>query len=95
MRRLRAPLDETRDRETMPDRVATWVPASLMVWVVAFCVGEFIDWGIPAINSLITSIVLYCLASLLGWVHPSSWEKTGADGADRVEVSPETSPDAV
>jgi cytosine permease len=95
MRRLRAPLDETREKETMPDRVATWVPASLVVWVIAFCVGEFIDWGIPAINSLITSIVLYCIASALGWVRASSWEKTGAEAADSVEVGPETSLDAV
>ncbi|MBT8163294.1 MULTISPECIES: cytosine permease [Arthrobacter] len=71
VRRLRKPLDDTRESGAMPAQVAAWVPASLVVWAIAFCVGKFVPWGIPTINSLVTALVLYSVLALLGLVRPS------------------------
>ncbi|WP_031469160.1 purine-cytosine permease family protein [Sciscionella sediminilitoris] len=69
-RRMRGALDETRASETMPRVVPTWVPVVLVIWAASFCVGFFVDWGIPVLNSLVTAFVLYVLASLTGLVRP-------------------------
>lgn len=70
VKRMRKPLDDTRAAETLPSTSPTWVPMSLVIWVVAFCVGKFYDGGIPALNSLATAFLLYCALGLLGWVKP-------------------------
>ncbi|MFH8474975.1 cytosine permease [Streptomyces sp. NPDC018000] len=70
VKRMRKPLDDTRESETLPKTSPTWVPMSLVIWVVAFCVGKFYDGGIPALNSLATAFILYCVLGLLGWVKP-------------------------
>jgi cytosine permease len=67
---MRKPLDDTREAETLPPTSPTWVPMSLVIWVVAFCVGKFYDGGIPALNSLAVAFLLYCALGLLGWVKP-------------------------
>ncbi|WP_439941829.1 cytosine permease [Streptomyces sp. BBFR115] len=70
VRRMRAPLDATRDAGTLPATSPTWVPMSLAIWAAAFCVGEFYDGGIPALNSLLTAFVLYAVLGLAGWIRP-------------------------
>ncbi|MFE2626244.1 cytosine permease, partial [Streptomyces caelestis] len=70
VKKMRKPLDDTREAETLPLTSPTWVPMSLVIWVVAFCVGKFYDGGIPALNSLATAFLLYCALGLLGWVKP-------------------------
>ncbi|RDD84047.1 cytosine permease [Streptomyces parvulus] len=68
VRRMRAPLDATREAGTLPASSPTWVPMSLVIWAAAFCVGKFYDGGIPALNSLLTAFVLYCVLGLAGWI---------------------------
>ncbi|MEV0265683.1 cytosine permease [Streptomyces sp. NPDC050617] len=68
VRRMRKPLDATRDAETLPASAPTWVPMSLVIWAAAFCVGKFVTAGIPALNSLLTAFVLYCVLGGLGWI---------------------------
>ncbi|MFE3516053.1 cytosine permease [Streptomyces sp. NPDC059166] len=70
VKRMRGPLDETREAQTLPASSPTWVPMSLLIWAAAFCVGKFVDGGIPALNSLLTAFVLYCVIGKLGWVRP-------------------------
>lgn len=70
VKKMRKPLDDTRESETLPKSSPTWVPMSIVIWIVAFCVGKFYDGGIPALNSLATAFVLYCVLGLLGWVKP-------------------------
>ncbi len=41
---------------------------SLVIWAAAFCVGKFVTAGIPALNSLLTAFVLYCVLGGLGWI---------------------------
>ncbi|WP_328323668.1 MULTISPECIES: cytosine permease [unclassified Streptomyces] len=81
VRRMRKPLDETREAQTLPATSPTWVPMSLVIWIAAFCVGKFYDGGIPALNSLITAFVLYAALGLLGWIKPY--------GTSAVEASPD------
>ncbi|MFH9570762.1 cytosine permease [Streptomyces sp. NPDC017230] len=68
VRRMRAPLDATREAGTLPATSPTWVPMSLVIWALAFCVGKFYAGGIPALNSLLTAFVLYCVLGLAGWI---------------------------
>ena len=70
VKRMRKPLDETREAQTLPAHSPTWVPMSIAIWIAAFCVGKFYDGGIPALNSLATAFVLYCALGLLGWIKP-------------------------
>ncbi len=70
VKKMRKPLDDTRESETLPTSSPTWVPMSIAIWIAAFCVGKFYDGGIPALNSLATAFVLYSVLGLLGWVRP-------------------------
>ncbi|MFG2564310.1 cytosine permease [Streptomyces sp. NPDC048567] len=70
VKRMRKPLDETREAQTLPAHSPTWVPMSIAIWIAAFCVGKFYDGGIPALNSLATAFVLYSALGLLGWIKP-------------------------
>ncbi|MGW5649146.1 cytosine permease [Saccharopolyspora sp. NPDC003752] len=69
-RRMRGELDRTRPTGTLPEKVATWVPATLVVWAAGFCVGHFVDAGIPALNSLLTGFLLYTVLAFAGLVRP-------------------------
>jgi cytosine permease len=68
VRQWRGVLDETRERGTVPDEAPTWVPATLVIWLVAALVGKFVAWGLPSINSLAVALVLYVVAGKAGLV---------------------------
>lgn len=70
VRRQSRPLHDTRPDGTLPATMALWVPATIAVWAVAFCVGQFIDWGIPVLNSLVVAVVLYTVLGRLGLIRP-------------------------
>lgn len=53
-------------RNALPAASPAWVPATLAVWIAAFCVGHFVTWGIPALNSLVFAFVVYVIAGKLG-----------------------------
>ncbi|MGW3867581.1 cytosine permease, partial [Streptomyces sp. NPDC005047] len=71
----------------LPATSPTWVPMSLVIWAVAFCVGKFYDGGIPALNSLLTAFVLYCALGLAGWIR--TYGTTALD--DTTEPTPAAS----
>jgi len=52
----------------LPETAPTWVPATLVIWVLAALVGQFVAWGLPSINSLIAAFLLYVLAGKLALV---------------------------
>ncbi|MEV0318110.1 cytosine permease [Streptomyces sp. NPDC050658] len=91
VRKMRRPLDETREAGTLPATSPTWVPMSLVIWAAAFCVGKFYDGGIPALNSLATAFVLYCVLGLLGWIRTYG-TTTLADDEDARPVAAEHTP---
>ncbi|MEU3652870.1 cytosine permease [Streptomyces sp. NPDC032161] len=91
VKRMRKPLDDTRESETLPKTSPTWVPMSLAIWIAAFCVGKFYDGGIPALNSLATAFVLYSVLGLLGWVKPygtSTLDDADADAPAARDTTP-------
>lgn len=70
VKRWRADLEQSRANGTVPHSAPTWVPATLVIWVLAALVGQFVHWGLPSINSLIVGFALYVLAGRLGLVRP-------------------------
>jgi len=68
VRRWRGELDASRAEGRLPLTAPRLVPVTLVVWLVSALVGYFVTWGIPAISSLVLSIVLYTVAGKLGWV---------------------------
>lgn len=65
LRRNRAELEETRNDGTLPKRVEKWNPITIVVWILAFVVGEvssIYSIGIPGLNSLIFAGVVYYIA---------------------------------
>lgn len=65
LRRNRAALEETRESGTLPSRVEKWNPITIVVWILAFGVGEVSSIyaiGIPGLNSLIFAGVVYYIA---------------------------------
>ncbi|MFZ3557278.1 MULTISPECIES: cytosine permease [unclassified Streptomyces] len=91
VRKMRRPLDETREAGTLPSTSPTWVPMSLVIWAAAFCVGKFYDGGIPALNSLATAFVLYAVLGLLGWIRTYG-TTTLADDEDTLPGAAEQTP---
>ncbi|WP_314147370.1 cytosine permease [uncultured Leifsonia sp.] len=68
VRRWRGDLEATRASGRLPEYAPRIVPATIVIWLVSSLVGYFVTWGIPAISSLVLSIVLYTVAGRLGWV---------------------------
>lgn len=65
LRRNRGALEETRESGTLPKRVEKWNPITIIVWVLAFIVGEvssIYSIGIPGLNSLIFAGIVYWIA---------------------------------
>ncbi|MEU9565685.1 cytosine permease [Streptomyces sp. NPDC048161] len=92
VKKMRRPLDETRESETLPRTSPTWVPMSIAIWIAAFCVGKFYDGGIPALNSLATAFILYSVLGLLGWVKPYGTSTLDDEDDASAPAAPVTTP---
>ncbi|KAA5836898.1 cytosine permease [Saccharopolyspora hirsuta] len=68
VRRWRGELDASRARGEIPASSPNWVPATLVIWLVAALVGGFVEIGLPSINSLVLAFALYVVAGKLGLV---------------------------
>jgi cytosine permease len=68
VKKWRGDLESARARGTLPDDAPVWVPATIVVWIAAALFGEFVEWGLPSINSLVVAFVLYVVAGKLGLV---------------------------
>ncbi|MEV5750403.1 cytosine permease [Actinoallomurus sp. NPDC052308] len=66
VRNWRGDLDAARAVGTVPEDAPTWVPATLVVWLVAALVGKYVTVGLSSINSLALAFVLYAVAGRLG-----------------------------
>jgi cytosine permease len=78
VRTWRPELDRSRVEGRLPETAPTWVPATLVVWVVAALIGQFVAWGLPSINSLVAAFVLYVVAGKLGLVRGVGVSRTVA-----------------
>jgi len=60
LKRHRKVLDESKGQNgILPKKVEIWNPIAIIAWAAASVFGYFFAWGIPALNSLILSFVLY------------------------------------
>ena len=66
VRTYRGELDATRASGTLPAHAPNWVPASLVVWVAAFLIGKYVEWGIPSVNALLFALAAYVAIGRLG-----------------------------
>jgi cytosine permease len=58
VRRWRPELAATRAGDAIPAKAPAWVPATIVVWVAASLIGQYLHWGIPALNALVVAFVL-------------------------------------
>jgi cytosine permease len=68
VRQWRPQLEASRAAGTVPASAPTWVPATLVIWLIAGLIGKYVDWGLPSINSLVVGFGLYAVAGKLGLV---------------------------
>ncbi|MCW2943740.1 MAG: cytosine permease, partial [Actinoallomurus sp.] len=66
VRRWGPALTESRLANRLPAAAPAWVPATLLVWLGGFLVGQYVHWGIPSINSLVVAFVAYLVLGRLG-----------------------------
>ncbi|MBB6551424.1 purine-cytosine permease family protein [Nonomuraea rubra] len=81
VRRWRGDLEAARAGGRLPEQAPAWVPATLVIWLVAALVGRFVEVGLGSINSLVVAFVLYVVAGRLGLVRG-----VGAGRTERVRV---------
>ncbi|MEU6269228.1 purine-cytosine permease family protein [Saccharopolyspora shandongensis] len=79
VRRWRGELEASRALGEIPASAPNWVPATLVVWLVASLVGGFVEIGLPSINSLVLAFVLYVVAGKLGLVRGVGSTRSTAD----------------
>ncbi|MEV0699109.1 cytosine permease [Saccharopolyspora sp. NPDC050389] len=79
VRRWRGELEASRALGRIPDSSPNWVPATLVVWLIAALVGGFVEIGLPSINSLVLAFVLYVVAGKLGLVRGVGSTRTTAE----------------
>jgi cytosine permease len=68
VKRWRPDLERSRANGSVPHGAPTWVPATLVIWLIAALVGQFVHWGLPSINSLVVGFTLYVAAGKLGLI---------------------------
>jgi cytosine permease len=90
VKRWRGELDETRASGRLPTTAPRIVPATIVIWAVSAITGYFVTWGIPAVLSLILSMVLYIAAGKLGLVRGVGVAHTSQLEADVTTDSPAT-----
>ncbi|MDN3015513.1 cytosine permease [Neobacillus drentensis] len=61
----RKELDESRLTGTLPEKVEKMSPITLIAWGSGFAAGYFVKAGIPSINSLVVSAVVYYVGMLI------------------------------
>jgi cytosine permease len=87
VKQWRPELERSRAAGTVPETAPTWVPATLVIWLVAALIGYLGTWGLPSINSLVAAFVLYVVAGKLGLVRGVGVSRTlDSSAAERETV---------
>ncbi|MFI7677238.1 purine-cytosine permease family protein [Actinophytocola sp. NPDC049390] len=84
VRRWRPALDASREEDRLPETEPGWVPTTLVIWVGAAVLGywtEQVQFGIPALNSLVVAGLAYLVVGKAGLVRGTG-ELTVEKGAD-------------
>ncbi|QIS10105.1 purine-cytosine permease family protein [Nocardia arthritidis] len=51
---------------TLPMSSPMWVPATLVIWLLASLFGKYVKFGLPSVNALVAAFVLYLVADRIG-----------------------------
>jgi cytosine permease len=89
VRTWRRDLDSGKAADGVPPEAPRWVPATLVIWLVAGLIGKFVTWGLPSINSLVVAFVLYAVVGRLGLIRGYGTARTEtADGQTAAASAP-------
>lgn len=91
VRRWRPELDSSRAAGRLPATAPRIVPVTIVIWILASLAGYFITWGIPAVLSLLISMILYVIAGKLGWIRPIgsvATQETASPSTDQATATP-------
>jgi cytosine permease len=86
VKKWRKDLDDSREKGVLPATAPRFVPATILVWLASSVFGYFVTWGIPSVNSLLLSMVLYIIVGKLGLVRGVGESRTVA-GAEQELVA--------
>lgn len=78
VRKWRPELESSRKLGRLPEHAPIWVPATIVIWLASSLIGFFVAWGLPSINSLVISFVLYIIAGRLNLIRGVGSTKTYA-----------------
>lgn len=67
VKKWRPQLEEGREEGRLPATSPTWVPATLVIWVIAAVVSYFWHWGLASVNAIVLGFALYLIVGLIPW----------------------------
>lgn len=65
LKTYRKELDQSRALGTLPDVDGILSPVTLIAWASGFIVGYFVTWGIPSLNALLVSGLIYFVGQFI------------------------------
>ena len=78
----RSDLEESHALGRVPVDAPQWVPATLVIWVVATLIGKYVTVGLPSINSLLVGFLGYVVLGKLGLIRGYGAGRTETFDAD-------------
>lgn len=74
----------------LPSKEPTWVIGTLVVWSIAILVALVLPWGIPSVNSLLVSVILYVVAGKIGLIKGTTEHDVVQDPLDQYPSNSES-----
>ncbi|MBB6406042.1 cytosine permease [Arthrobacter sp. AZCC_0090] len=65
VKKWRPLLEASRASGLPPVESPNWIPATFLIWAISAALGYFINFGLPAFNSLAAAFILYIVAGKL------------------------------
>ncbi|MBL1101489.1 purine-cytosine permease family protein [Streptomyces coffeae] len=87
VRRWRTELDEGRAANRAPRTAPTWVPATVVIWLVSALVAKYATFGLGSVNALVLAFVLYVIAGKLHLVRGVG--KTATEATTESALTPD------
>jgi cytosine permease len=86
VQKFRPALEESRVTGSVPSTAPTWVPATLIIWLVAALIGQYVTWGLPSLNSLVFAFVAYVVLGKAGLIRAVGESRTMDAVLDETDV---------
>jgi len=76
VKKWRPELEASRASGVVPVTAPMWVPATLVIWLVAALIGHYWTWGLPSINSLVIAFGAYVVLGKAGLIRGVGLHRT-------------------